>query len=173
VQRFATPQWGRVTPFALTSASQFAPPLLNRAKLPDDARQLVDIQARLTDEQKTIACHWADGPGSELPPGHWAMIAQAASWAGGLGLDVNAKGFFALGNALLDASIATWNTKVVQDTVRPITYIRWLYKGKGEDTSGDSAFSGASQRVFNLVAQIGSQAWAKAQAYFNGTAATP
>jgi hypothetical protein len=59
------------------------------------------------------------------------MIAQAASRAGGLSLDVNAKGFFALGNALLDASIATWNTKVVQDTVRPITYIRWLYKGGG------------------------------------------
>ena len=185
VQRFATPHWNRVTPFALASASQFAPPLLNRAKLPDDAKQLVDIQAKLTDEQKTIAYYWADGPGSELPPGHWAMIAQAASRAGGLTLDVNAKGFFALGNALLDASIATWNTKVVQDTVRPITYIRWLYKGKkirgwtgpggrmadedgsawipyqeaavvsppfGEYTSGHSAFSGAAQRVFNLVA---------------------
>jgi hypothetical protein len=185
VQRFATPQWGRVTPFALSSATQFASPLLNRAKLPDDAKQLVDIQAKLTDEQKTIAYYWADGPGSELPPGHWAMFAQAASRAGGLSLDVNAKGFFALGNALLDASIATWNTKVVQDTVRPITYIRWLYKGKkvkgwagpgskmadedgsawiayqeatvvsppfGEYTSGHSAFSGAAQRVFNLVA---------------------
>ena len=185
VQRFATPQWGRVTPFALTSPSQFAPPLLKRAMLPDDAKQLIDIQARLTDEQKTIAYYWADGPGSELPPGHWAMVAQAASRAGGLTLDVNAKGFFALSNALLDASIATWNTKVVQDTVRPITYIRWLYAGKkvkgwtgpgtkvddedgsawipyqeanvvsppfGEYTSGHSAFSGAAQRVFNLVA---------------------
>ena len=185
IQRFATPHWNRVTPFALTSPSQFAPPPLNRAKLPDDAKQLVDIQARLTDEHKTIAYYWADGPGSELPPGHWAMVAQAASRAGGLPLDVNAKGFFALANALLDASIATWNTKVVQDTVRPITYIRWLYAGKkvkgwagpgtkmadqdgsawipyqeatvvsppfGEYTSGHSAFSGAAQRVFNLVA---------------------
>ena len=271
VQRFATAHWNRVTPFALTSAAQFAPPALDRAKLPADAQQLVDIQAKLTDEQKTIAYYWADGPGSELPPGHWAMIAQAASRAGGLSLDLNAKGFFALGNALLDASIATWNTKVVQDTVRPITYIRWLYKGRqikgwsgpgstkvvtedgsawipyqeasvvsppfGEYTSGHSAFSGAAQRVFNLVAgtdsfklplsvtvvkgtskiepgavpakdltltfksfteaansagmsrryggihfeqgdlngrtvgiQIGSQTWAKAQTYFNGTA---
>ena len=271
VQRFATAHWNRVTPFALTSAAQFAPPALDRAKLPADAQQLVDIQAKLTDEQKTIAYYWADGPGSELPPGHWAMIAQAASRAGGLSLDLNAKGFFALGNALLDASIATWNTKVVQDTVRPITYIRWLYKGRqikgwsspgstkvvtedgsawvpyqeasvvsppfGEYTSGHSAFSGAAQRVFSLVAgtdsfklplsvtvakgaskiepgavpakdltltfksftdaansagmsrryggihfeqgdlngrtvgtQIGSQTWAKAQTYFNGTA---
>jgi hypothetical protein len=216
---------------------------MNRATLPADAAQLVDIQARLTDLHKTIAYYWADGPGSELPPGHWAMVAQAASRAGGLSLDVNAKGFFALANALLDTSISTWNTKVVQDTVRPITYIRWLYAGRqikgwtgpgaktttidggtwipyqeadvvsppfAEYTSGHSAFSGAAQRVFNLVAgtdsfkvplsvtiansagmsrryggihfepgdlngrtlgsQIGSQVWAKAQTYFNGTA---
>jgi hypothetical protein len=58
------------------------------------------------------------------------MIAQAAARAGGLSLDTNAKGFFALSNALLDASIATWNTKVLQDTVRPISYIRWLYRGR-------------------------------------------
>ena len=185
VQRFATPQWGRVTPFALTRPDQFGPPTMDRTKLPSWANQLVDTQAKLTDEQKTIAYYWADGPGSELPPGHWAMIAQAAARAGGLGLDTNAKGFFALGNALLDASIATWNAKVVQDTVRPITYIRWLYKDKkvkgwtgpggkildedgsawipyqeanvvsppfGEYTSGHSAFSGAAQRVFNPAA---------------------
>jgi hypothetical protein len=36
---------------------------------------------------------------------------------------------FALGNALLDTSIATWNAKCLQDTVRPISYIRWRYKG--------------------------------------------
>jgi hypothetical protein len=49
-------------------------------------------------EEKAIAYYWADGPGSELPPGHWAMIAQAASRAGGLSLDANAKGFFAFAN---------------------------------------------------------------------------
>ena len=58
------------------------------------------------------------------------MIAAAASRAAGTSLDGNVKLFFALGNALLDASIATWNAKRVQDTVRPITYIRWLYAGK-------------------------------------------
>jgi hypothetical protein len=58
------------------------------------------------------------------------MFAQAASRASALDLDSNVKGFFALGNALLDASIATWNAKVTQDTVRPISYIRWLYAGK-------------------------------------------
>jgi hypothetical protein len=130
VQKFATPQWGRVTPFALTKPDQFGPPPLDRSELPTEAKQLVDTQADLDDLEKTIAYYWADGPGSELPPGHWAMIAAAASRAAGTSLDGNVKLFFALANGLLDASIATWNAKRVQDTVRPITYIRWLYAGK-------------------------------------------
>ena len=130
VQKFATPQWGKVTSFALTKLDQFGPPLMDRSKLPGEAKELVDTQAALDDLKKTIAYYWADGPGSELPPGHWAMIAAAASRAAGTSLDGNVKLFFALGNALLDASIATWQAKRVQDTVRPITYIRWLYAGK-------------------------------------------
>lgn len=130
VQSFTTPQWSRVTPFALSRPDQFGPPVMNRAKLPAEAKQLVDLQAKLTDATTTSAYYWADGPSSELPPGHWAMFAQAASRAYGLDLDSNVKGFFALGNALLDASIATWNAKVTQDTVRPITYVRWLYAGR-------------------------------------------
>jgi hypothetical protein len=130
VQSFTTPEWNRVTPFALTRPDQFGPPAMNRSHLPAEAKQLVDLQAKLTDADKTGAYYWADGPGSELPPGHWAMFAQAASRAAGIGLDQNVKAFFALGNALLDASIATWNAKRSQDTVRPITYIRWLYAGK-------------------------------------------
>jgi hypothetical protein len=130
VQKFATPQWGRVTPFALTRPDQFGPPPLDRSSLPTEARDLLEEQTALDDLAKTSAYYWADGPGSELPPGHWAMIAAAASRAAGTSLDGNVKLFFAVANGLLDASIATWQAKRVQDTVRPITYIRWLYKGR-------------------------------------------
>ena len=130
VQSFATPQWNRVTPFALTRPDQYGPPVMNRSRLPAQAKALIEAQAKLSDVHKTSAYYWADGPGSELPPGHWAMFAQASSRAAALTLDQNVKAFFALGNALLDASIATWNAKREQDTVRPITYIRWLYAGK-------------------------------------------
>jgi hypothetical protein len=130
VQTFSTPQWYRVTPFALTRADQFGPPVMNRSHLPAEAKALMDAQTKINDATKTSAYFWADGPGSELPPGHWAMFAQASSRAAGLTLDQNVEGFFAFGNAMLDASIATWNAKRVQDTVRPITYIRWLYAGK-------------------------------------------
>jgi hypothetical protein len=37
--------------------------------------------------------------------------------------------FFALTNAILDASIATWEAKRFYDYVRPITAIRWLFEG--------------------------------------------
>jgi hypothetical protein len=130
VQTFATPQWNRVTPFALTKPDQFGPPPLDRSSLPTEAKDLVEEQTALDDTAKTSAYYWADGPKSELPPGHWAMIAAAASRAAGTSLDGNVKLFFALANSLLDASIATWNAKRVQDTVRPITYIRWLYAGR-------------------------------------------
>ena len=130
VQKFATPQWGRVTPFALTRADQFPPPPVDRGELVAEARDLVATQAFLEDKAKTIVYYWADGPGSETPAGHWAMIAAAASRAAGTSLDGNVKLFFALSNALLDASIATWNSKRVNDSVRPITFIRQTYAGK-------------------------------------------
>ena len=131
VQTFATPQWGKVKSFALgDNPGQFGPAPMDRSHLPSEAQDLIDAQAKLTDQQKTITYYWADGPSTELPPGHWAMFAQAAARAAGLSLDATTKGFFALGNALLDASVATWKAKCDQDTVRPITYIRWLYAGK-------------------------------------------
>ena len=130
VQSFATPHWNRVTPFALSSPGQFGPPTQDRSRLPAQAKALLDLQARMTDLTKTSSFYWGDGPGSELPPGHWTMFAQASARAAGHGLDANVKTFFALGNAMLDASIATWNAKRVQDTVRPITYIRSVYAGQ-------------------------------------------
>jgi hypothetical protein len=87
--------------------------------------------------------------------------------------------FFALGNALLDASIAVWEAKRFYDYVRPITAVRYLYAGRtidawggpglgtqsiagesfrayiptppfAEYTSGHSAFSAASARILTL-----------------------
>ena len=130
IQKFSTPQWGRVTPFALTRPDQFGPPAMDRSRLPAEAQALVDLQTKMNDANKASASYWADGAGTETPAGHWALFAAANSRASGLSLDGNVKVFFALGNALLDTSIATWNAKAVQDTVRPITYIRWLYNGK-------------------------------------------
>jgi hypothetical protein len=45
-------------------------------------------------------------------------------------LDEDARMFFALNGALLDASISAWDGKGHWDSVRPITAVRWLRRGK-------------------------------------------
>jgi hypothetical protein len=136
-QRFATPHWRNVTPFALTSPSQFRPdhgPAVTVLKgKPSDAfRKEVDQQLRysagLTDLQKVIAEYWEDPPGSVTPPGHWNVFAQWVSRRDQHSLDEDAKVFMALNNGLLDASITAWDAKRQWNSVRPITAVRWLMK---------------------------------------------
>jgi hypothetical protein len=81
-------------------------------------------------EHKAIAEYWADGPGSETPPGHWCLHAQHVSARDGHGLDEDARLFFALTAALLDAGIASWDAKRTYDSMRPITAIRFLFSGR-------------------------------------------
>lgn len=133
------PHWTNVTPFALTSTSQFRSPT-GPARFGSDAfvqqaLNLVELSANLTDKQKVIAEYWADGPTSELPPGHWDVFAQFVSrrdhhGRGIEGIDADTKMFFALTNAIFDAGIVAWDNKFAFDSVRPITAIRWLFHGK-------------------------------------------
>lgn len=133
-QKFIAPQWGNVIPFALTSGAQFRPAsvpnLYPSAGYTTQAQELMDFSANLTDEQKTIVEYWADGPGTSLPPGHWALFGEWIAKRDHHGIDDDAKMFFALSNALFDASIAVWDCKRVFDYVRPITAIRFLMAGQ-------------------------------------------
>ena len=121
-QKATTPQWSKVKGFALKSPSQFTTPgpdrLLNSFD-PKHIDNLLALTSNLSDRQKVTAEYWADGPKSEFPPGHWALIAQVLSRKRGHSLDTDAKLFFALGNALMDASIAAWAAKYRWDFVRP------------------------------------------------------
>ncbi|MBB1077044.1 vanadium-dependent haloperoxidase [Rhodoferax sp. 4810] len=141
--RFIAPHWGQVKPFALTSGSQFRPTTPPQHPLAqgflDQARYVVEVQANLTSAQKVVAEYWADGPKSELPPGHWtefaAFVAERQPMAGlprsgSLGLDDTVRLYFALANAIFDASISTWDAKRHFDYVRPVSAIRHLFRGK-------------------------------------------
>lgn len=132
-QAFIAPHWGLVTPFALTSGEQFRPALVPNlypsAGYTDQAQELIDLSANLTDEQKSMVEYWADGPASELPPGHWALFSQWVAKRDKHTVDDDAKMFFAVTNALFDASIAVWDCKRAFDYVRPITAIRFLKAG--------------------------------------------
>jgi hypothetical protein len=139
VQKFLTPHWRNVTPFALTSATQFRPdhgPAVSvvggqpSGKYIQEVDEQLKYSANLTDTQKVIAQYWEDGPGTETPPGHWCVFGQWLSRRDKHTLDTDAKVFFGLANALLDAGITAWDSKRQWDSVRPITAVRWLKRGQ-------------------------------------------
>ncbi len=132
-QKFVTPQWSLVIPFALKSAAQFRPPPPEPQpsyRYREQANQILAYSAGLNDAQKVIAEYWADGPASELPPGHWNLFAQYVSQRDSYGIDQDTKLFFAQANAIFDTSIVAWDAKRVYDYVRPVTAIHYLYTGQ-------------------------------------------
>jgi hypothetical protein len=134
IQKYIGAFWGRVTPFALTSGSQFRPTIaLPQAGTPEytaQAQQLIDYSANLTDTQKLITEYFADGPNSELPPGHWYLFGSYVSQRDAHDMDTDVKMFFTIGNAVMDAGIACWDTKRAYDSVRPISAIHYAFKGQ-------------------------------------------
>ncbi len=136
---FVAAHWQHVRPFAMGSSAELrspsGPAWHGSPDFVAQSQELIDISATLTDEQKVIAEYWADGPRSELPPGHWNLFAQQVAHRDRTGssehdLDLAVKLFFALTNAIFDAGCCAWDNKVAFDSVRPITAIRWLYNGK-------------------------------------------
>ncbi|MDQ6831554.1 MAG: phosphoesterase, partial [Gemmatimonadota bacterium] len=134
VQKFVAPFWRNVIPFALASASQFRPRVLPNVfpfgGYQKEVEQMIKLSAGLTDREKMIAEYWADGPSSELPPGHWMLFGQFVSRRDGHSAGDDAKMFFALANAMLDASIVAWDAKREFDSVRPVTAIHFWKAGK-------------------------------------------
>ncbi len=163
-QKFLTPQWGLVTPFALKSGSQFRPPAPKTLEsdpegFKKEAQEVLDLSANLTDKQKAIAEYWADGPSSELPPGHWNLFAQFVSQRDRHTLDEDVKMFFVLDNALFDASIATWDAKRAYDSARPISAIHGLFNGQkvlawGGPNQGTQLINGEDWQPYQEVTVV-------------------
>jgi uncharacterized protein DUF6851/vanadium-dependent haloperoxidase-like protein len=137
-QIFIGAHWEQVTPFALLSGSQFdddptlVPPpdfSKNRGHYQKNVKDILEFSADLDLERKLIVEYWADGPASELPPGHWGLFAQFVSQRDSNSTDDDVKMFFAMHNASFDAGIVAWHFKRVYDGVRPITAIRYLTQG--------------------------------------------
>ena len=136
-QSFVGAQWYRVIPFAMTSpdqfrpfVAQFGPALYGSEAYLQQSRDLITISANLTDEQKMIAEYWANGPRTELPPGHWDLFGEFVSRRDHHTVDDDAKMFFALTNAIFDGGIAAWDAKRAFDSVRPIQAIPYLFQGQ-------------------------------------------
>ncbi len=133
-QHFLVPQWGEVRPFAVdikaVTAALPAPARFGEAKFQQQAQELLTLSAGLTEEQKTIAEYWADGMMTDSPPGHWLRFGIWVSKRDHHTLASDAKLFFILSNALLDAGILCWHVKRLHDSERPITAIHALFAGQ-------------------------------------------
>jgi PAP2 superfamily len=137
---YLLPQWGFVAPFAMDSSSQFrppGPPSLYSQQYAEDYNEVKALGAEIgstrTEEQTEIASFWADGAGTETPPGHWNSIAQTIAGDRGNTLEQNARSFALLNIAMADAAICAWDAKYTFNFWRPVTAIR------NADTDGNPA----------------------------------
>src|SRR5262249_49439390 len=133
-QSFIAPHWERVTPFALLASNQYdkqipPPDIFDMSHYQANVDQTLQYSADLDTARKVIVEYWADGPNSELPPGHWGLFAQFVSQRDQNSIDDDVKMFFAMHNASFDASIVGWHIKRLYDGVRPITAVRYLKQG--------------------------------------------
>lgn len=128
-----TPQWGRVKPLMLDSASQFRPvppPAIGSAKLNREIEQVVAMQANLTNTQKALVEFMRDGPKSVQQAGHWFVFSQHVSVRDQHTLDQDVKMYFLVEAAAMDAFIACWESKMYYDFARPYSLVHDYYQNK-------------------------------------------
>ena len=165
---YLLPQWGFVTPFAMTSSSQFrppGPPALDSEQYAADYDEVKELGAAVgstrTEEQTEIALFWADGAGTETPPGHWNSIAQVIAAERNNTLEQNARLFALLNIAMADAAICAWDAKYEFHFWRPVTAIAFAEPELNwmsfiitppfpDYVSGHSTFSAAAATVLPL-----------------------
>ena len=92
----------------------------------DQAVRVIEASAALTDQQKLIAEFWEDAGGTSFPPGTFMTFGQYVSARDDNSLDQDAQMFLMMGNAVFDAGVATWESKVFYDYTRPVRAIREL-----------------------------------------------
>ena len=126
-----TPHWNKVIPLMIDSASQFRPvppPAIGSAQLNSEIKQVVDMQANLTNEQKALVEFMRDGPKSVQQAGHWFIFAQNVSVRDKHTLDDDVKMFFLIEAAAMDAFIACWDAKMYYDFARPYSLVHDYYQ---------------------------------------------
>lgn len=145
---YLLPQWAFMDPFVMTEPTQFrppGPPALDSQRYAEDYNE-VKLLGRATGSARTpdqsqIAVFWADGAGTETPPGHWNSIARTVATSQGNSLDQNARLFALLNLAMADAAICAWDAKYEFDFWRPVTAIRNGDLDGNPDTEPDPAWT--------------------------------
>lgn len=148
------PHWGRVRPMVMGHGT------IHRANLrlaPTQAEvdEVLSYSANLTDERKAIAEYFARGPGTESPPGQWLGVARDISQVDNNSLARDIKLFYAVGAAMMDAGIATWDTKYHYQSIRNIAQIRNQYRGTYIDAWAGPGVAGNANILGNTWISYG------------------
>jgi membrane-associated phospholipid phosphatase len=142
------PQWANLKPFGIASPSAFIPgppPALNTPEYAAAVNEVRLIGSAAsptrTPDQTQIARFWANGAGTETPPGHWNRIALTVAQQQNNSLQDNARMLALLNLSLADAAITSWNAKYTYDLWRPVDAIRLADTDDNPLTSADPTWS--------------------------------
>ncbi|MDP4248239.1 MAG: vanadium-dependent haloperoxidase, partial [Bacteroidota bacterium] len=152
-----TPQWNRVRPLMLDSADQFRPPpppALGSAEINKEIKEVVDMQATLTNKQKALVEFMRDGPKSVQQAGHWFIFSEYVSLRDRHTLDEDVKMYFLVEAAAMDAFIACWDAKMFYDFARPYSLVHDYYRDQiikiwGGPSEGMIAANGQKWRPYS------------------------
>jgi PEP-CTERM motif len=136
------PNWPTVTPWAMTSGSDFrdpvGPPALSSAAYAAELNEVKALgaasSATRTADQTNSARFWAGAPG---PPAHWNQIARTVAAAEGNTLSENARLFALVNLAEADAVIVSFDNKYQFNFWRPVTAIQLADQDGNAATEAD------------------------------------
>ncbi|HEV7836868.1 MAG TPA: vanadium-dependent haloperoxidase [Gemmatimonadaceae bacterium] len=136
------PNWSKVRPFVMDSASQFRPaaPLpIDTARASPYFRQVMevyDVRKTITDDQRDLTAFWDCNPyvmhvqGHAMfatkkvtPGGHWMGIAGIAAEKSKADIMASAEAYVRTAVALADGFISSWDMKYSTNMIRPETVI--------------------------------------------------
>lgn len=156
-----TPHWQNVEPISISSADEFRPgppPALGSEQLKEEVKEVVEMQANLTDEEKALVEFMRDGPQSVQQAGHWLKFSQDVSRRDNNTLDEDVKMHFYVQVVAMDAFIASWDSKMYYDFARPYalvhdqfendTIVGWGGEGKGMISMKGSEWRPYSPSIF-------------------------
>lgn len=167
------PHWNKIRPFAIDSASQFAPTpptkfsIDKKSQFYKEAEEVYLMVKNLTDEQRQIASFWDCNPfvmnvrGHVMfatkkisPGGHWMNITRVACGKANADFVKSTEAYVRVAVSLIDGFISCWDEKYRSKSIRPESYINqyvdenWVPLLQTppfpEYTSGHSVISSAS-----------------------------
>jgi hypothetical protein len=183
----AVPALRFVTPFVLERGDQFradGPPKLNSRKWTADFNEVqqlgrVDSAERTAEQTEIALC------GAEPPLPMWNRVARSVSAQRQTGLLENARLFALMNLAMVDATIACWDSKYTYRFWRPVTAISLADTDGNDATEADPAwmplrptplhpeYPSAHSCVSNAAAEVLTRFFGKHTAFSTATSTCP